>query len=83
MEDPVPPGVLIELAGEAGAGQLLSLLRTNTCIESFLFIFDTKLNGTTFAVLKPHISRVPNIAIARYQGLADFAANLRPARNMR
>ena len=44
---------------------------------------DTKLNGTTFAVLKPHISRVSSIAIARYQGLADFAANLRPARNMR
>ena len=44
---------------------------------------DTKLNGTTFAVLKPHISRAPSIAIARYQGLADFAANLRPARNMR
>ena len=46
---------------------------------------DTKLNGTmaALAIIIPHISRAPSIAIARYQGLADFAANLRPARNMR
>ena len=61
-------GALIALAGEAGAGENIA----NIVVEKVRCDpFEMQLFGLNV------------ITIVRYQGLADFAANMRPARNMR
>ena len=60
-------GALIALAGEAGAGENIA----------------KNVEAVRYDPFEMQIFSLNVITVVRYQGLADFAANMRPARNMR